>query len=374
MKIAQMTSVHPVEDVRILHRECASLARAGHDVVLVCAGAEPGDRLGVRIRPVRKSRGRFGRMTLTAARVLRAAIAERADICHYHDPELLWVALVLRALGRVVVFDVHEDVPKQVLSKWWIPRPLRRPVAAFVRALERPTAWAMSGIVAAVPSVVPAFPAKHIAVVQNFPTLAEFGEIPERPAERTGPPRVGYFGGISAVRGAAEIVTAIGLVGRADVRLALAGVFSPESLEAEVRTLPGWSRVDWLGWVDRGRLRELLSQVDVGLVTFLPAPNHVQAYPGKLFEYMAAGVPVVASDFPLWREIVTGAGCGLLVDPADPSSIAAAIEELLADPPAAAAMGRRGRQAVLERYNWEAQMPALVALYDALRPGSGAAR
>ncbi|TLM77166.1 MAG: glycosyltransferase family 4 protein, partial [Actinobacteria bacterium] len=122
----------------------------------------------------------------------------------------------------------------------------------------------------------------------------------------------------------------------------------------------------WLGWVDRPRLRELLAEVDIGLVTFLPAPNHMEAYPGKLFEYMAAGLPVIASDFPLWREIVSEVACGLLVDPADPAAIAAAIDTLLSDPAAAVEMGRRGREAVLERYNWEAQMPALLDLYEAV--------
>ncbi|TLM73418.1 MAG: glycosyltransferase family 4 protein, partial [Actinobacteria bacterium] len=242
MKIAHLTSVHSADDVRILHRECASLAREGHDVAFICGrgDAEAGERLGVRIVPVRPARGRLGRMLVVTGRVLRAALRERADLYHYHDPELLGAALVLLVLGKRVVFDVHEDLPKQILTKHWIPGPLRRMTSAFARALERPTAHAMSGVVAAIPSVLPAFPARHVALVQNFPTLAEFCDVPERPVERSGAPKVGFFGGISAIRGATEIVAAIGRCTDPDVRLVLAGAFTPAALEDEVRELPGW--------------------------------------------------------------------------------------------------------------------------------------
>ena len=97
--------------------------------------------------------------------------------------------------------------------------------------------------------------------------------------------------------------------------------------------------------------------------------------PIKLFEYMAAGMPVIASDFPLWREIVTDAGCGLLVNPEDAPAIAAAINRLLGDESMARQMGEAGRQAVLSRYSWSAEAQKLVALYaqlerSALRAGA----
>jgi glycosyltransferase involved in cell wall biosynthesis len=127
--------------------------------------------------------------------------------------------------------------------------------------------------------------------------------------------------------------------------------------------------VELPGRLDRPEVMALLHDARVGLVLFQPVANYVEAYPTKLFEYMASELPVVASDFPVWREIVAEVDCGLLADPTDPIAVADAIEELLADPERAAAMGRRGRQAVLEHYRWEPQGARLLAMYSRLLAG-----
>ncbi len=95
-------------------------------------------------------------------------------------------------------------------------------------------------------------------------------------------------------------------------------------------------------------------------------PNHVDAQPNKMFEYMSAGIPVIASDFPLWREIIEGCGCGICVDPLDPKKIAEAIDYLVDNPEIARRMGENGRKAVYDRYNWDVEEKKLLALYDSL--------
>jgi glycosyltransferase involved in cell wall biosynthesis len=132
--------------------------------------------------------------------------------------------------------------------------------------------------------------------------------------------------------------------------------------------MPGWARVDFHGWADRPAVARILASCRGGLVLFHPEPNHVTAQPNKMFEYMAAGLPVIASDFPLWREIVDGAGCGLLVDPMDPAAIARAMQWIIDHPEEAAEMGRRGRAAVEHTYNWEAESTKLIELYRRLLP------
>jgi len=130
--------------------------------------------------------------------------------------------------------------------------------------------------------------------------------------------------------------------------------------------MPGWQRVDFRGWCGRDELRRILAEAALGIVTFLPAPNHIESQPNKLFEYMSAGLPVIASDFPLWRKIVEAANCGLLVDPRDPAAIARAIDWLLEHPTQAQEMGRRGQQAVAARYNWDHEVQALLKMYRGL--------
>lgn len=367
--VIHFTTVHPRTDTRIRVKEAATLARVWPGEVALYVQDGKGDATdaqdGVAVHDTGPpERGRLRRMTVGAFRMYRAVRRARPRIAHFHDPELLPWALLLRLRGIRVIYDVHEDAPATVLSKDYIPGLLRWPLAGAVRLFERLAQACFSAVVAATPAIGLNFGGKA-ELVQNFPLLNELSFDTPGPHE-TRPPHFAYIGGITAIRSAREMVEAMGLIRQPDARLQMGGTFVPKPLEAEVRALAGWSRVDFHGWVGREDVREILSRVRAGLVLFHPMPNHVRAQPNKLFEYMAAGLPVIASDFPLWREIVEGAGCGLLVDPKDPQAIAEAMQWILDHPEEAAAMGRRGRAAVEERYNWEAESEKLIALYRRL--------
>lgn len=148
--------------------------------------------------------------------------------------------------------------------------------------------------------------------------------------------------------------------------LALGGNFASEQHEQELRALPGWRAVDFRGWLSREGVARLLGDSRAGLVLLHPRTAYYDSLPIKLFEYMAGAVPVVASDFPLWRSIVGESRCGILVDPRDPSAIAEAARWILEHPTEAEIMGQRGRAAVLERYNWNGEYPRLIQMYDRL--------
>jgi glycosyltransferase involved in cell wall biosynthesis len=374
MKIAHLTSAHLALDQRIFWKEAVTLAAAGHDVVVVAAaGAQDTTVRGVRIRPVTVRGSRWQRMTATTVAVLRAALAERADVHHFHDPELIPAGLLLKALGRRVIYDVHEDVPAQVLSKAWISPGLRPLVARAVGTLESLGARLFDGIIVANPPQRWRFPQGKIEVVRNLPILEEFAGGPSVPyASRA--PSIAYVGDLTHVRGAKEMIQAIALVpGELQARLCLAGRFSDAGLEETCRALPGWSRVDFLGWQSRSEVAALLGRARVGLVLLQPVPHYLTNYPVKLFEYMAAGLPVVASDLPNCRQVVEETGCGLMVDALDPAAIADAVQRLLEDPIEAEEMGRRGRRAVEERYNWSSEGQNLVRYYERFRRCDGSA-
>ena len=367
MKIAHLTSVHPVVDTRILHKEAASLAAAGHDVVLVAVTERAAVLRGVRVRPVARARSRLGRMTGTAFRILRAALAERADVYHFHDPELLPVGLCLKLAGKRAIYDVHDDLPAAVLSKAWIRPGLRRLVARVVAVLEVGAARLFDVVIVANPAHGARFVAARTVAVRNLPDLAEFPAMVTSQATRE--PAAIYVGDLTRARGALPMVEAMALLpASCPVRLWLGGRFSEPGLDVACRALAGWSRVDFLGWLDRAAVAERLGRARVGLVPLQPVPHYRANYPVKLFEYMAAGLPVVAADLPLCREVVEGAGCGLVVDARDPAAIAGALRWLLEHPLEAEAMGRRGRIAVEQRYTWQAESRALLALYDRLGP------
>lgn len=368
MKIAHLTSAHAALDQRIFHKEAVTLAESGHDVVVVAAtGAEDTTVRGVRIHPVKIGASRWQRMTGTTLAVLRAALAEHADVYHFHDPELIPVGVLLKAMGKRVIYDVHEDVPAQVLSKAWIRPWLRAPVAKAVGALEGLGARLFDGIIVANPPHRWRFPQSKTEAVRNLPVLEEFAEITAAPYAAR-PRAVVYVGDLTYVRGTKEMVQAIALLPEElEAKLWLAGRFSDPGLEEACRTVPGWPQVEFLGWQSRSQVAALLTGARVGLVLVHPVPHYQANYPVKLFEYMAAGLPVVASDLPNCRQIVEEAGCGLVVDPLDPKEIADAVRWLLENPDRAEEMGRRGRSAVEDRYNWRREGQTLVRYYERFR-------
>lgn len=365
--VTHVTTNHQPFDSRIFLKECRSLAADGYRVSLVVPHDEALEQDGVRIVPIARPENRRQRFLRSGWHALRAALSTRAQVYHLHDPDLLLVGWVLKFLGKRVIYDAHEDRPKQVLSKTWIPAAARPFVAGVTRLVESSSASLFDHVIAATPAIAETFPARKTTLVQNFPIVDELQPAEPRPyAER--PHQVAFVGGMTAIRGVKQFVDAMAMVPeRLGSRLVLVGTFDTPQFQAAVEASPGWARTEHLGWQDRDAVARLLGATRVGLVTYLPEPNHVAAQPNKLFEYMSAGIPVVASDFPLWRSIVEGVGCGLLVNPASAKEVAHAITWLLDHPEEASAMGARGQTAVSERLNWGTQSEVLLDLYARLK-------
>jgi glycosyltransferase involved in cell wall biosynthesis len=368
-QIMHLSSVHPADDIRIFWKECVSLAQAGYDVTLTVARKPndpfPSSTEGVRILSVKRRDDRFGRMAVSSAAVILAGWRQHADLYHFHDSELIPGALLLRLLGRRVIYDVHEDLPRVLLIKHWLPRHLRMPLARAAAAIEWLVGHAMSGVVVTTPVIARRFPKRRTALVRNFPRLGEFATNEGMPyRERQA---IAYVGSVGRERCAIEMVEAIARVKWfPEVRLIIGGPISPASLVVTLADLPGWSRVDFRDRQDRAGILCLLGEARLGLAIYHPVRSYIDCQPTKLFEYMAAGIPVVASDFPGFREVVETYQCGLCVPPCDVSAIASAIEWLLEHPAEAEDMGRRGRDVIMSRLNWEREADALVGLYDSI--------
>jgi glycosyltransferase involved in cell wall biosynthesis len=281
---------------------------------------------------------------------------------------LLILGLILRAAGKRVVYDVHEDLPTKILLKMYLPKHIRKPLKWIVEHVERGAARFMSGLITATPTLRERFLVAHknIVVVNNFPILEEFlGD--SNVVWETRQPAVTCFGGMSEARGIREMLTAMDrLPSTLGAKLELAGWFYEAGLQAELLESPQWRHVIWHGELDRNGLTCLLKRVRVGMVVLHPERSFLTSQPTKLFEYMAAGIPVVASDFPLWRSIIQEARCGLLVDPFDARAIARAIEYLITNDVEAQEMGERGRRAVTRLFNWANEEDKLLSFYTSL--------
>ncbi|MGH9814865.1 MAG: glycosyltransferase family 4 protein [Candidatus Acidiferrales bacterium] len=365
-KVCVMTSAHPPCDVRIFHKQCKSLAQAGYEVTLIAPGTERVIRDGVHLEPMPVWSSRADRMLRGAWRMYQKARRQKADVYHFHDPELIPLGLLLRLAGKRVIYDVHEDLPNTISYKSYVPRYLRWVVSRIAAVIEALSSRWFTAIVVANPTGAGRFRARNhqVMVVSNYPRIEEIEcSRDARAAAGDGP--LLYVGArITRARGAREMVQAMGLLPSSmPAQLKLAGGWDPPDLRVELSRIPGWERVEFVGWLRREELAYVLHQARAGLVVLHPEPNYLTAQPVKLFEYMCAGLPVIASDFPVNREVIERAGCGLLVNPLDPEEIAVAIQYLWTHPQQAAEMGRRGQQAVRERFNWANEERALLELY-----------
>jgi glycosyltransferase involved in cell wall biosynthesis len=196
--------------------------------------------------------------------------------------------------------------------------------------------------------------------INNFPLLNEFKILSQTQKENT----VAYIGGISEIRGIKQVILALSYT--QNVRLNLAGSFSEKIFEEKIKKYENWSKVNKLGFLSRQKVSEVLAKSYAGIVTFLPEPNHINSQPNKMFEYMAVGIPVIASNFSLWREIIEGNQCGICVDPLNPKAIGDAMQYLVDNPQKAEQMAKNGRKAVEQKYNWLIEEKKLLALYKDL--------
>ena len=363
LKIVHLTSAHNDRDVRIFLKECRSLARnyPSAEIHLILAGVEERLEDGVRIHSVPKRTGNIlTRMWRTVNQVHKKALSLNGDIYHIHDPELLRIAFRLKRGGKKVIYDAHEDLPRQISGKSYLP--VKGLIAFLTEIIEDFVSARLTGVLAATPFIAERFKKinPNTIDINNFPLESEIEFIAETGIQKEN--NVCFIGGISPIRGTKELVDAMAFT---DCQLALAGEI-PSDFRTTLIESAGWENVHELGFVDRNTSMLIKQKAIAGIVTFLPFPNHVNAQPNKIFEYMAAGLPVIGSNFPMWRDLLEKNKCGICVDPADPKAIAKAITYLKTHPEEAKAMGENGKRLVQETYNWKAEEKKLFEFYQAL--------
>lgn len=350
--------------------QCQSLAEAGFEVVLVAPHGQDLVRDGVRLLAVPRYRSRLERVTRTAWRTVRRGMATQPALYHIHDPELIPWGLLLRLTGRPVIYDVHEDYAQAAGVRDWIPGPARRLLAASYAAIAALARRCFTVIIAeryydrSFPGAVE---------VLNYAKTEEFQGLDA--IARTAParPRALYTGSVTASRGGRHHARLLAHL-PAGAEVALVGVCPEADLARDLLNQSSGDPRLILRTAERWVPRETIVEAygepwTCGLALFPDTPHYREKELTKFFEYMAAGLPIVASGFPVWRRLIETERVGLCVDPEDPAAAAAAVLWLQAHPEEARAMGERGRRAVAERYNWASQAARLVGLYRDLLDG-----
>lgn len=364
-KVCHITSVHQPEDVRIFHKECVSLARAGYEVYLVERGASY-DKNGVHIVGFGEvTGGRLKRMTQVARRAYRAALAVDADIYHFHDPELLPYGLKLKRLGKRVIFDSHERYVEQLRTKTYLPSWAAALAAELYGAYERRSLKRLDAVI--LPCT---FNGRNpfqgqcarTPIIGNAAIPGEFYERYD-PAAPKKDRLICYVGGLTENRG---ITASIKAAAKAGARLALAGRFSPQGYEEKLRAMEEFSCVDFRGSLSRAEVAALLTESRIGLCALLDRGQYWKAdnFGIKVYEYMSMGLPVILSASAYNKQMVERYRFGICVEPENPDEIAAAVQYLLDHPEEARKMGENGRRAVEEEFNWGIEEKKLLALYE----------
>lgn len=364
-KITHLTSVHTRYDTRIFFKQCLSLGSKYPVSLIVSDELDSELKDGVEIINVGQNQGRFNRMFKTTKLIYQKAMELNSDIYHIHDPELIPTGLKLIKQGKLVIFDAHEDLPLQILSKPYLNKFFRIILSKLATLFESYSCRRFSAIVTATSTIKDKFLKYNSTCVDinNYPKLSEFESI-RQIHNVSNNHNVCYVGGISTVRGIKEVVQSLELL--EGVGLNLAGSFNSKELEENCKKMLGWAKVKELGFLNRTQVMDVYKDSIAGLVTLYPIPNYLDALPVKMFEYMAAGIPVISSNIPLWKKIVEESNAGICVNPKSPEEIANAILYFVENKEIATQMGKNGKKAVFEIYNWQIEEQKLFALYEEL--------
>lgn len=360
MKVCHCTTVHPRDDIRILFKQCNSLVMENHEVFLIVAdGLGNENRDGVEIVDIGNFRtNRFKRITKAKKRLLKMALNLEADIYQFHDPELISVGKKIKSKGGKVVYDSHEDVPKQILYKSWLgPIWFRKILARQYDRYEKNTIKKFDGLISVIDEITDKFECNYKITLKNFPIVSRYKSYIKTYDEKN--KLIVYVGSISKERGIKDCIEALRYIPE-EYKLILIGGFVSNEFHQECQNLPEWSRVDYKGFLKLDEVAPLLGNSMVGLSVLHPEENYKTSLPTKGFEYMAAGTPVVLSDFNYWKPFFKDSG--LFIKPCSPELIGNAINEIISNKENYALI-QSHCQINANKYSWETEAKKLIMLY-----------
>lgn len=361
MRIVQISTVHPKSDSRIFGKQSKHLVKLGHEVYFIVRnnGNETID--GVNIVAIPSIKNRAFRLLFSWIPAFREAIRIKADFYQFHDPELIWLGFLLKAMGKKVVYDIHEDYELQASQKEYLPVWARKVIAFAYKEIEKVFLPKFDLIITATPTIRDKYQKihKNVIDIKNYPDLEEFR--PSREGFENKFSEICYVGGISENRG---IVDYIKCIEKVDVKLNLAGAFMYQKTKEKVVSMPGWSKVRDYGYVNRQEVSAILRRSRIGLVVLHPSLNHVDSLPVKMFEYMAAGVPVICSNLPGFEKIILDHKCGFSTEPGDVKELEGKIMKLINNKELWEEMSNNAINSVEAKFNWQVEMKRLVKSYE----------
>ena len=379
LKVCHLASRHKMNDMRIFEKECKSLAKGGFDVTLIGFGNEPKTETidGVHCislyYPIKNNLELLRKRNKMS---LEAALQVDADIYHLHEPELLPVGMKLKRKGKIVIFDSHEyygwqlhdNIHKIKIIK--TPAFLMKVIGNLYMRYEKRVCMKLDAVVqVCTMNGVDYFEnrCKKTLFIRNLPNLSDYTRKSDIDFGKA--PFIAMIGGITKERGITQLVKATYQAGG---RLLLAGAFSPKSYESELNEMREYTCVDYKGFLDKNGMVALLEQANIGASTLLNVGQYdkIDTLPTKVYDYMSMELPVIISNTTFAKKMNEKYHFGICVNPDDPKEISTTITWLKAHPEKAIELGKNGRKAIEEEFNWEKESEKLVTFYHQLLPDS----
>lgn len=365
MKIVHVGFSHRPNDIRIFYKECMSLKKHGHQVVYVTSDKNMRDAnvdqdIEVTVIHLHKT-NRLNRFWKYCNELRKTLCLLDADVYHFHEALLLPIFMYMKRHGKRVIYDVHEDYPPPSFSRKF-GKLLGGLLAGVFGAYEEYCMKRADYVIAATQHIEQRCRkiTPTVRLVANYPLLRGYNSNVTSFEKRE--KIVCYTGGLAEINGTFNMIKAMEQI---HGTLYLAGDLS-NNLRNELIKYSGWNKVKELGYISQDEVQNVLGKSRVGLVIYMPSSGTVAALPNKMFEYMEAGLPIVVSNFPLWKEIVEKNQCGICVTPDNLSEIANAVNQILEDPGLAEKMGENGKKIVNEKYNWLIEEKKLLEVYEKL--------
>ncbi len=362
-RICHISTVHAALDDRIFYKECRSLAQQGYEVFFVVPDAKTEVVEGVHIQGIDKVAGRFSRLFKAQWNALRAALKTKSSIYHFHDPELMFLGVILKIIGKRVIYDVHEDLPKQILYKPWIKSAfIRKLLSKLIYVFEQFSCLFFDGIVSVTDDIALKYKSSKTIILRNLPINSIVNHLDMVDSPKPNEKLVFiYAGGLTRIRGIKEVCEAL-IPHQEQAELWLLGQWETEEYQHECMNENNASYIKYLGFKTMPEVYQHIQLADVGIAMLYPIKNYLTSLPIKAFEYMALRKALLMSDFDYWKKTFDGAA--LFADAHNVDDISKRIKILIEDEALRQQLGSYGYQRVQEELNWEKEAEKMFSLYD----------
>jgi len=361
-KICHISTVHSALDVRIFYRECKHLAENNYDVTLIAKHQQNEVIDDVNIVRFPETNSRLVRVFILSFYMFYMALRQKADIYHFHDPELMFIGFLLRLLGKRVVYDVHEDLPKQVYNKTYVNKSLKPILSFLIKKTEAFFTTFYDGVVTVVPSIYDRFIQnnKQTIMFRNFPDIKQIDKIEAVKKERDKFVII-YPGSLSKIRGVGDLIKVVEHF-HGKVELWLFGKWVNKSFENHCASLAGWKYTKYFGRKPLDEVYKYIKVADMGAHIIHDVPSHRIGYPVKGFDFMACQKSFIVSDIGNKRELFDE--YALFVEPGNIEDIKQKIVMLMEDKKLSLRLAEQGRIKIEESYNIDNEVKALLNFYE----------